>query len=282
MKDRIIKSDQLIVHVNPFGAELRGVERDGVEYLWQGDPRYYARTGPTLFPIVGRFVSDTYYVGDRAYRMPLNGFAMEEIFTVIDLSNDSIEMELVDTAATRAVYPFSFRLRVRYTVVGAALTVRFQVQNTGAVILPYGVGNHTAYRWPMMDGDSAQDAFLRFECQETLRSFNPFGWTDDFLSNQSIKPLSHTLFENFTRSLTDIQSQWVALESRNHPHGIRITREQFPFLAIWSLPDEAAQVICLEPCTSIHTGGTTLNDRKGIDLLSPGETRERVFSIEFF
>ena len=61
MKDVIIRSDRLTVHANALGAELKGVEMDGLEYLWQGDVDSYARTSPTLFPIVGRFLSDTYY-----------------------------------------------------------------------------------------------------------------------------------------------------------------------------------------------------------------------------
>ena len=65
MKDVIIRSDRLTVHANALGAELKGVEMDGLEYLWQGDVDSYTRTSPTLFPIVGRFLSDTYYVGDR-------------------------------------------------------------------------------------------------------------------------------------------------------------------------------------------------------------------------
>ena len=81
MKDLILKSDCLTVHVNALGAELKGVEKDGLEFLWQGDKDSYPRTSPTLFPIMGRFLSDTYYVGDKAYNMGLNGIAMDLNFT---------------------------------------------------------------------------------------------------------------------------------------------------------------------------------------------------------
>ena len=52
MKDLILKSDCLTVHVNALGAELKGVEKDGLEFLWQGDKDSYPRTSPTLFPIM--------------------------------------------------------------------------------------------------------------------------------------------------------------------------------------------------------------------------------------
>ena len=69
---------------------------DGLEYLWQGDPKYYARTSPTLFPIMGRFLSDTYYVKDRPYHMTINGFAMDRNFTAADITDTSAEFVLTD------------------------------------------------------------------------------------------------------------------------------------------------------------------------------------------
>ena len=52
MKDIILDNGTVKAHVNAFGAELKSLEMDGLEYLWQGDPKYYARTSPTLFPIM--------------------------------------------------------------------------------------------------------------------------------------------------------------------------------------------------------------------------------------
>ena len=112
MKDMIIRSDGLIAHVNAFGAELKGLSSDGFEYLYDGDPRYYGRTSPTLFPIIGRFLSNTYFDGDRWYQMPLNGIAQDRNFAVAAHGEDYVTFVLTDDEETLAMYPYHFRLEV--------------------------------------------------------------------------------------------------------------------------------------------------------------------------
>ncbi len=284
MKDLTIRSGELTVAVNAWGAEIKSVEKDGREYLWQGEKGIYQRTSPTLFPIVGRFLSDTYYVGDRDYHMELNGIALEENFKTVSVSGGSVTFLLEANDRLLKSYPFPFRLFVTYTAAGSTLKTDYRVENNGSGPMPFCVGCHTAYRWPLRDEDAPEDYRLRFEQEEQLRSFNPFGWRQDFVSGR-IRPLSHSLFANYTRSLTGIRSEWIQLESVRHSHGIRIHRSAFPFLAIWTLPIEEARMVCLEPCTGIHagdTGCTHLEDREGAIVLAPGEKWENGFSIDFF
>lgn len=284
MKDQTIRSGRLLVSVNPFGAELKSVEMDGLEYLWQGDPETYARTSPTLFPIIGRFLSDTYFVGDKAYHMALNGFAMEKNFEITEHTPESITLSLAAGPRTLAVYPYDFRLAVRYGAQGSALTVRYTIKNAGAEPMPFGIGCHTAYRWPLFEGEDPKDYFLRFEKEEELESFNPFGWREPFVQNTDVRPLDHGLFANYTRSITGIRSAWIGFENKRNGRGVRIFRDQFPFMAIWTQPAEDAAFICLEPCTSIQPGDrgcTTMFDRMGIQVLAPGASAVKEFRVEF-
>ena len=277
MKDILIRSQDLLVAVNAWGAEIKSVEKNGMEYLWQGEKGIYQRTSPTLFPIVGRFLSDTYYVGDRDYRMELNGIAMEENFDTVSLSGSSVTFLLKPNRRTMAAYPFDFGLYVTYTADKSTLRVDYRVENNGPSPMPFCVGCHTAYRWPLRDKDAPEDYRLVFEQEEQLRSFNPFGWRQDFV-NGRVRPLSHSLFANYTRSITDIRSEWIQLESTKHSHGVRIHRSAFPYMAIWTLPIEEARLVCLEPCTGIHagdTGCTHLEDREGAIVLAPGEVWEK-------
>ena len=284
MKDIILRNETLTVHVNALGAELKGVEMNGVEYLWQGGADTYPRTSPTLFPVMGRFLSDTYYVGEKDYRMQLNGFAMDANFAVTRRGGDHITFTLTDSEKTRKIYPFSFALHVGYALAGSRVTVRHRVENTGDQPLPFCIGAHTAYKWPLTEGEAPEDCYLRFEKKETLRSFNPFGLELPFLDDTDIRPLSHDLFSNYTRSLRGLQSEWVELASKKHGHAVRIHRGQYPYLAIWSLPTPDAALICLEPSTSVHPGNHPslhLEDRDGAILLPPGETCDREFTVEF-
>ena len=49
----ILSNDILTVEVSAHGAELQSIRKGDVEYLWQGDPAFWGRRSPVLFPIVG-------------------------------------------------------------------------------------------------------------------------------------------------------------------------------------------------------------------------------------
>ena len=283
MKDLIIHSNRLKVHVNALGAELKGVEMDGLEYLWQGDSDSYSRTSPTLFPIIGRFLSDTYYVDDQPYHMALNGIAMDRNFACVCADESQAVFCLKADERTRQAYPFDFSLTVTYTAEENQLYVDYRVENLGGRPMPFGVGCHTAYQWPLLPGDRPEDYALTFEQEEKLESFNPFGWRQPFVQGRR-RPLSHDLFANYTRSITGIQSDWVQFGSDRHERRVKIWRKDFPFMAIWTLPDPKAALICLEPCTSIHAGDhgcTHLEDREGAIMLAPGQVWQKGFMLEF-
>ena len=52
-----LRQGRLSAAVDPMGAQLLSLQLDGCEYLWQGDPRFWARRAPVLFPIVGAITS---------------------------------------------------------------------------------------------------------------------------------------------------------------------------------------------------------------------------------
>ena len=48
-----IKNDSLSLSISEHGAELQSIKDiNGKEYLWDGDPEYWPRHSPILFPIV--------------------------------------------------------------------------------------------------------------------------------------------------------------------------------------------------------------------------------------
>lgn len=283
MKDIIIKNSAVTVYVNPFGAELKGIEYNGLEYLWQGDVESYPRTSPTLFPITGRFLSDTYYVGDRDYKMTAAGFAQNSIFDIAEQGSDFVIFKLTDNDRTRVVYPFSFELKVEYRLLDTSVNVAYSVTNKGKYPMPFVLGCHTAYKWPLVPEDEPDEEWLEFERKETLTSFNPFGWEASFLEHERVRPLNHSFFENYTRSITGFQSEWIELKSKHTDRFIRVYCKKFPYLAVWTLPDPKAAYLCLEPCSGLQPGNHPslhLEDRDGAILLSPGLHRDFNFRIQ--
>lgn len=49
-----LKNEFLSLTVDTTGAQMMSIRSaDGCEYLWQGDPKYWADRAPTLFPFIG-------------------------------------------------------------------------------------------------------------------------------------------------------------------------------------------------------------------------------------
>ena len=57
-----IENEFLIVQINDTGAELVSLKskKTGIEYLWQGDAKYWKGRSPVLFPICGRLYKGKY------------------------------------------------------------------------------------------------------------------------------------------------------------------------------------------------------------------------------
>ena len=51
----LLRNEDLVVYVNNLGAELMSVKdaKNKTEYIWNGDPEYWGRRSPILFPFVG-------------------------------------------------------------------------------------------------------------------------------------------------------------------------------------------------------------------------------------
>jgi galactose mutarotase-like enzyme len=61
--------------ISLFGAELYAGRAGGVDLVWEIDRRFWDRTAPVLFPIVGRTRDDCVRVDGESYPLSLHGFA---------------------------------------------------------------------------------------------------------------------------------------------------------------------------------------------------------------
>ena len=108
-----IENEQLICTVDSKGSEIKSVKDKitGKEYMCNGDPAYWNRTSPVLFPFVGAVKDKKYRYDGKTYEMSQHGFARDMEFTLLSRIDEEIWMELTDTEATLAKYPFKFRLK---------------------------------------------------------------------------------------------------------------------------------------------------------------------------
>ena len=162
-----LKNSEIEVKVSTFGAELHSIVKNGVEHLWHGDPKFWNRHSPVLFPTVGRVWQNEYRYNGATYKLGQHGFARDNEFVVESLSADEVEFSLKSNDATRAVYPFDFVLKIGYKLTGSTVAVTWQVENRGEGWLPFQIGAHPAFM------------FADFDVADDLRGYVSFGDAKD-------------------------------------------------------------------------------------------------------
>jgi galactose mutarotase-like enzyme len=287
-----IQSKSLTVEVAERGAELQSIKGpSGLEYLWQGDPAFWPRRSPLLFPIVGALPGGTYSYGGRTYKLGNHGFAKERDFRLASRGPDSMRFELASDEASRELYPFEFRLAVSYAIKDGLLEVGYEVVNADSRRMSFSIGAHPAFRCPIEEGEARDDYDLAFEKPETvdrwfLNSDNvATGERERFLDGSSSIRVAPDLFERGAIVLKDDASRKVRLQSRVSKRFVELSFPGFPQLGIWAPKANAAGVapfVCIEPWFGVMplAGSTQDIERKEAVLrLGPGGVFKAAYTI---
>lgn len=164
-------NDVLAVRVSNMGAELQSVVRDGVERMWCGDPAVWGRRAPLLFPLIGQLRDGWYALDGRSIDAPTHGFCRDRAFDAEQVSDTEARFTTVADEQTRAVYPFDFRLTVRFALEGPTLVKTHEVENLGGAPMPFELGGHEAYATRLLPNERMADCFVRFEGLDAIEMF---------------------------------------------------------------------------------------------------------------
>ena len=97
-----LENDTLKVEINTHGAELCAIyhKETQLEYLWNGNPTYWKRHAPVLFPIVGKLKENQCVIDGKTYETTTdaNGF-----FALVIPRNKKIENSNVRELEKRKV-----------------------------------------------------------------------------------------------------------------------------------------------------------------------------------
>ncbi len=286
-----IQNGGVAARIDTLGAQLTSLARDGREYLWQADPRWWNRHAPVLFPIVGSIRGDQAVSQQGPVKLGRHGLARNYEHAVVRQDDSSVTFELVDSPETRADYPYAFKLNMTYAISGdGAFRQAFRVENTGAVELPFSVGGHPAFNVPAPGaGDEAfEDYTLEFAEPWTFDSATitdggllTYDVMNPLLKDSDRLPLSRDLFRYDTVMLEDVPASTVTLRGSKSGHGVRVDFEGFKYLGVWSAAGDAP-FVALEPWTG-HATLTSEDDvfehKRDITVLAPGAVDERSFSV---
>jgi galactose mutarotase-like enzyme len=287
MPQLTITNEALAVAVDTHGAELASIRtRDGAEWLWQGDPKWWTGRAPILFPIVGRSLDDTVNIAGKPYKMGTHGFARHSEFAVVDSTPELLRLRIADSETTRAQYPFAFQLDLVFAVAGTTLSMRAEVTNTGALRLPFSFGFHPGFRWPLPGGEGKTHWLTLAEPEEPLT--RRLG--DRLMLGQGYEP---SVFKagRYAPQAADFANDAVivdAARSRAVTFGVdggpslEASFPEFPAFGFWQKP--GAPYLCIEPwqgLTPFVGGSMALEERPGILFLDAGDTNTLTMSVTF-
>jgi galactose mutarotase-like enzyme len=287
----IIENDTLKIAIQARGAELNSIfhKTNRMEYMWSGDPAYWAKKSPVLFPIVGTLKEDHYYFDRKPYLLSRHGFARENDFIVTGQTETGIRFSLGSTPKTQKQYPFDFLFSITYTLLGNSLGVTYTVKNEGASDMYFSVGGHPAFRVPLADGTRYEDYYLEFEKAEHSGRW-PIS-KDGLIETEPVPLLEDTSQLHLTRELFSadalvfkgLSSSSVSLKSDKTTHGLHLDFTGFPYLGIWAA--HMADFVCIEPWCGIADSVLSqqlLTEKEGIVRLERGGLFERTWTLQVF
>lgn len=276
--------------IRPLGAQIVSFRaHDGREVIWQGDPAVWADQTPILFPIIGNAKDGHVIIDGVSYPISKHGFARKAAFTPVEVTENSVTLELRESPDTLAQYPFAFSLKVTYELTWRGFRCRFTVQNRSDRAMPFCVGGHPAFCVPMEEGAAFEDYQVVFPRDEKVRNLlcpggHLISGSEELTFHGGELDLNHAIFdEKDTLLLPELESRYVDLVHRSSHHGLRFSWENMDALAIWSHTHIHGDYLCLEPWQglpgTVEESGAFC-DKPLAETLQPGESYRCHFEVE--
>jgi galactose mutarotase-like enzyme len=284
----ILENNDLKAKINIKGAELQSLyhKQYQIEYMWNGDPKFWGKSSPVLFPIVGTLKDDSYLYNNKSYSLSRHGFARDMIFEAKQESADKAEFTLQSNEETLVNYPFNFVFKIHYELHASSINVTYEVINPSQAPIYFSVGGHPAFAVPLVEGTRYEDYFLEFDKAETAGRWPIKGSLidtspNDFLLNEKHLPLNKDLFYKDAIVLKNLKSDRISIRSKTTPRGLDFYFEGFPFLGIWAAKD--APFVCIEPWCGIADSvdhNQKLEEKEGIISLAPSSAWKKQWKVE--
>ncbi|MCM1177578.1 MAG: aldose 1-epimerase family protein [Clostridium sp.] len=285
-----ISNSIIEISVAEHGAELQGIRKDGREYLWQGDPRFWGRRSPVLFPIVGRVYDDVYRYRGTEYHLGQHGFARDMDFVLEEKGDDRLVYSLESSEETMKLYPCRFMLQIGYRLDGNSVVVTWRVENRDRERMHFQIGAHPAFYFPDQDLSSDERGYFSFDNPDRLEYISPAGkgcvGGDVFVlerDGNGMMPVDVRTFDCDTYMFEGSQLKKVTLHDRAGNPYVSVEFDA-PLVALWSptakYPD--CPFVCIEPwygrCDRYGYDGD-FADREYMQTLEPGAVFEAAYRI---
>ncbi len=279
----VIKKGTTEAKCTTKGAVLTSFVKEGREYVWQGDAKYWSGQAPCLFPVVCRPLNDKVIFDGVEYPMTKHGFVRNAEFTPVEVCPDKVVLEYKANDETKKAYPFEFKLTVTQTVTEDSFTTAYTVENCGDVPMPFCIGGHPAFNCPMAEGEKFEDYSIIFADAEGATDVNvdlPEGYRNPankplgLVKNNELE-LKYPYFDNDAIIVEGLNKKSCNLVNRATGKGIRFDFDSFDCIGIWTPIKAEAPFVCLEPWNGVPAGIDETSEfmtKKYARMLNAGES----------
>ena len=277
-----LRSTTVEIIINPLGAEIQQLKHaTHGNILWQKNDQIWNRFAPILFPIVGRLMNDQYTLNDQTYTMRQHGFARDQVFQVIEHSEDSITLRLTDNEQTLAQYPFRFELLVKYTLYQDKLEIEHRVTNLDVKELYYSLGGHPGFHIEGKLSAYDLDFGSEYSVQQHLITGNYYNGKSKEIQLSRKFELSDDLFASDAIVIKSPPFKSIGFGKTNGPKFNTLHCDTWTAVGLWTKP--GAPFFCIEPwwgwADALNSSGN-MKEKEGIISLEPGTHSTHQFSIE--
>ncbi len=273
-----LENDYLAISVDTHGAELSSIinKKENKEMLWQGDPEYWGRKSPVLFPVVGKYKKGkTTYEGEE-YSLGQHGFARDMEFVIAEKTSNKLTFILESNHKTLEVYPFNFRLTCTFQLVDNKIIVGWEVQNTDNKKIYFSIGAHPAFYCEKsktvlkMNSENLKYSLVNADGLYTPKKYDV---ESEFVLHDSIFDNDALIIENSNVtevSLVDNDKKYITVKF------------DAPLFGIWSPTKKTAPFVCIEPwfgrCDAEDFNGD-ITEREWSNALEIGEKWYKEYEI---
>ncbi len=233
----------LKISIDTHGAELSSIfnKKENKEMLWHGDPAFWGRKSPVLFPVVGKYKNGKTTYNGKEYALGQHGFARDSEFTLIEQTDNKLSFELISNENTIQKYPFNFRLICSFELKDNKIIVCWNVQNTDDKTIYFSIGAHPAFYCKKgetvlsMNGENLQYSLVNSDGLYTSQKYdveNNFVLHDNIFDNDALIIENSNVNEV---SLIDSDKKYITVKF------------DAPLFGIWSPTKKNAPFVCIEP-----------------------------------
>lgn len=291
MQKFYLENMNLKVTINQQGAEISSIlsKENGQQYLWNADERYWKRSAPVLFPIVGSLKDSKFVVDGKDYPMSQHGFARDMDFKMVKQADGKeILFRLDYNEDTLKRYPYKFALEIKYVLDKYKLTTIWRVINMDDKPIHFQIGGHPAFMCPLGGKGEQSEYFLNFDTDKDI--------TYSLLSSNGLVESEGNVLKNdgglvkidehmFDKDALIVEGKQAGKVTLCKPDGMSYLSVLFdaPLFGLWSPAGKNAPFVCIEPWygrADKESFSGEIDAREYDNCLQKDEIFEKKYTIE--